>query len=582
MNIKKTSLVVSVLLVLAMLFSSLTLASAANTEVTAYESTTGSYDDGYNDGYDSGYNDGYYDGIYDGYDNGYNDGYYYGQASNKDIFTVIRERIEEIRYNIQNFFKNLKKKFKDAFGISDIDKNYLPSADTVNLGENEEAWAICEEFNEKTYALYYPDEPISYVKTEKVDIEITDCPGGKVTAALVNPVVKNFLVDEVEEYKNEIDYTTAMQRVDVYPTGLTSAKKTVNDDGTTDYEFVLIDEATFYDGEDDYYLNSNGELSYGYFYNYDVADVLIFNYLDLDPVKVKRATVYYPGTTVKATADAEGRLITLDILMPVEGSGRAQLYLAGLNVEVKGYRNESFEITYPGFDFDIDTDLIPDEQETLEGNEDAAALCEEFEKLLYNFSYGVPDDATIKYENTIDATVTDCPGGSTVASIINPVIDNFTGTNRQEEIVSKGDYSYYVTPIDLFPEGLTVAEKTVNADGTTDYKFVLVNEVAHFDGNRTYAIKYVDGKAQVYDLYHEAIYRQIRLEYVDLGPVTISKADIYYHGATITAKTDAEGRLIGFTLNHPVEGYATGKAGFIQATIGLAGVETENIEITYS
>ena len=71
-------------------------------------------------------------------------------------------------------------------------------------------------------------------------------------------------------------------------------------------------------------------------------------------------------------------------------------------------------------------------------------------------------------------------------------------------------------------------------------------------------------------------------ENLDLGPVTITSADIYYHGATITAKVDAEGRLVSYNVTSTVEGTSTGKVGHIRATIGLAGNDTETIEIVYS
>ena len=570
--------ITALLLALMMLFSSVTFVSAEGTTETP-ETTTGSYDEGYDDGYNSGYNDGYTDGFGDGYNTGFGDGYYEGSGSGMGIFETIRERIYEIRYRIQSFFKNLRKKFREIFGLSDIDKNYLPSADTTNLGEDENAYYICEEFNEKAYALYYPEKPINYTKTAKVGIEIVDCTGGKLVAGIVNPIVENYLVDEVTEYTYQQYFASGMQSVYVNPYGLQSATKTVNDDGTTDYEFLLIDEATFFDGEDDYLLDSDGELGFGNFYNYDVSDVMIMSYLNFDPVKIKRATIYYPGTTVKATADAEGRLITLDILMPVEGSGKVNM---GLNVELKGYRNESFDISYPDFDFDIDTDLIPDEsQDTLEDDAEATAIIEEFQDIVNDTAAAIPDDATLTRTRELQVQITDCPGGKTVASILDPIIDNFTGETTDTETLKEGETSYLLDTISLYPAGLITAEKTQNADGTTDYSFVLASEKAVFDGVRTYGVKYVDGAIIESALQHHYICMGVIPEYLDLGPVTISSADIYYQGAIITAKVDAEGRLVSYNVTSTVEGTGTGKAGPIRATIGLAGNDTETIEIVY-
>lgn len=573
--------IAAMLLVLTMLFSMVTLASAKGTEVPTTtpsgetETTDGSYDDGYNDGYDHGYSDGYFDG----YGSGWYDGYYNGAEENKDIFTIIRERIEEIRYNIQNFFKELRKKFLAAFGLSDIDKNYLPSADIANLGEDTEAYYLCKEFNEKMEALNYPMKPISYVKTAKVGIDIVDCTGGKLVAGIVNPVVESYLVDDVTEYEYEQYYAPGMQVVYVTPEGLKSATKTVNEDGTTDYEFVLIEEATFFDGEDDYLLDSNGELSFGNFYNYDVADVLLMSYFDADPVKIKRATIRYPGTTVKATADAEGRITALDILMPVEGSGKASAYLLNLNVEAKGYRNEGFTITYP--EININPDGLPDGSEaTLEENAEATALCEEFNTLFNGFSTAVPDTATIKRTRNIDAEASDV--SSVVESVVNPIIESFTGETVKEETVNKGEMPESTPYIELYPVGLITAEKTANEDGTTDYKFVLAKEAAHFDSRRTYGVRLVDGKVTECSLQHNSISKAINFEYMDLGAIDVKEADFRYPGATITAKTDAQGRLVSYNVISSSSCEATASVGPINVTASFDVTDTDNFEIIYS
>lgn len=568
--------ITALLLVFMMLFGSATLVSAKGTTETP-ETTTGSYDEGYDDGYNSGYNDGYTDGFGDGYNTGFDDGYNNGAEENKDIFTVIRERIEEIRENIKEFFKSLEKKIKAALGISDIDKNYLPSADRTNLGEDEEAYLICQEFNLMAWDLVCPETPISYTKTAKVGIEIVDCTGGKLVAGIVNPIVEKYLVDETKEYTYEQYYAPGMQSVYVRPEGLKSATKTVNEDGTTDYEFFLVDEATFFDGEDDYLLDSDGNLGYGNFYNYDVSDVMIMSYLDFDPVKIKCATIYYPGTTVKATADAEGRLITLDILMPVEGSGKVNM---GLNVELKGYRNESFDISYPEYSFDINTDLIPDEsQDTLEDDAEATAIIEEFQNLVNDTAAAIPDDATLIRTRDLEIEVGDCPAA--VKSIVQNIVDGFTGETTDTETLEKDEASYLLDTISLYPAGLITAEKTQNADGTTDYSFVLASEKAVFDGVRTYGVKYADGELVESALQHHYICMGVIPENLDLGPVKISSADIYYQGAIITAKVDAEGRLVSYNVTSTVEGTVTGKTGPISSTLGLEGTDTETIEIVY-
>lgn len=50
---------------------------------------------------------------------------------------------------------------------------------------------------------------------------------------------------------------------------------------------------------------------------------------------------------------------------------------------------------------------------------------------------------------------------------------------------------------------------------------------------------------------------------------------------TVTAKTDAQGRLIKYDMYMPVEGYATGRAGFINATLSAEGSSYVCITMDY-
>ena len=47
---------------------------------------------------------------------------------------------------------------------------------------------------------------------------------------------------------------------------------------------------------------------------------------------------------------------------------------------------------------------------------------------------------------------------------------------------------------------LTVAEKTVNEDGTTDYRFEVIEEAAYFDGYQTRGVRMIDGEVVYYNL----------------------------------------------------------------------------------
>ncbi|MBR2893365.1 MAG: hypothetical protein IKB94_05870, partial [Clostridia bacterium] len=113
-----------------------------------------------------------------------------------------------------------------------------------------------------------------------------------------------------------------------------------------------------------------------------------------------------------------------------------------------------------------DMDFIPDgSQATLEGDEAAAALCNEFNMLINDFVEEVPEAVIITKTENVGVEITDCPGGDTVKNIIQPIVDNFTGEWVNPYYCDKGDSAYFVQETYLVPEYLTAAEKTVNEDG---------------------------------------------------------------------------------------------------------------------
>lgn len=318
------------------------------------------YDDGYDDGWDDGYDWGESDGYYDGYEDGYYEGYYEAMNSEKDVVTIfdridafyedLLERIEIIKEKFIEFFQKL---FKTGdYAVTEEaypDTDFIPSPDQATLAGDEDAQALCDEFN--ALINNFPDNHggVDVTKTAEVGIEITDCPGGEIVKKLVQPVVDEYLVDsESTEYFYEDDYVYFFQETYVDPAGLVSAKKTVNEDGTTDYEFKLISEACFYNGYYTYPVTiEDGEAVVNdYFYHYDVADVIIVEYFYYDEVTVTKAEIVYPGATITAKTDAQGRLVEYDIDMPVNGEATGKFGLVKVDIGLDGYRNEGYSMVY--------------------------------------------------------------------------------------------------------------------------------------------------------------------------------------------------------------------------------------------
>ena len=318
------------------------------------------YDDGYNDGWDDGYESGEWDGYDEGYYDGYYEGYYEAMNSEKDVVTIfdridafyedLLERIELIKEKFIEFFQKL---FKTGdYAVTEEaypDTDFIPSPDQATLAGDEDAQALCDEFN--ALINNFPDNHggVDVTKTAEVGIEITDCPGGEIVKKLVQPVVDEYLVDsESTEYFYEDDTVYFFQETYVTPEGLVSAKKTVNEDGTTDYEFKLISEACFYNGYYTYPVTiEDGEAVVNdYFYHYDVADVIIVEYFYYDEVAVTKAEIVYPGATITAKTDAQGRLTEYNIDMPVNGEATGKFGLVKVDIGLAGYRNEGYSMVY--------------------------------------------------------------------------------------------------------------------------------------------------------------------------------------------------------------------------------------------
>lgn len=233
------------------------------------------------------------------------------------------------------------------------------------------------------------------------------------------------------------------------------------------------------------------------------------------------------------------------------------------------------EPTYPE-----NNTFIPDgTQPNLDGNEEVAALCTEFNNLIENSIY-ISEPVAITKNVNVDVVAKDIPAA--VQGIANEIIDSFTGETSVTNDYVAGDEAYTVQPTFIYPAGLASAEKTVNEDGTTDYKFVVVAEAAFYNGFYTYGVKLENGNIVPTELQHDSVADTILIEAADLGPVTITSAEIYYPGATITAKTDANGRLINYDISMPVSGTGTAKIALINVVANIEGCRDEGFVFTYA
>ena len=188
-------------------------------------------------------------------------------------------------------------------------------------------------------------------------------------------------------------------------------------------------------------------------------------------------------------------------------------------------------------------------------------------------------NVTTKKTETIAIQVKDLP--SIVASIVNPVVEKFTGTTENTFTFTNGVDADGRTPADkIIPggrdaavqaAGLASATATANADGGYTMKMTFVAETSKFDGTKNTSEP----------TYHMGAMDPLNLGTLDIKPITITEAELNYPGATIEATVDGQGRLVKLVQLLPLNGYGTGKAG-ISATINLEGSMDATYEMTYA
>ncbi len=184
---------------------------------------------------------------------------------------------------------------------------------------------------------------------------------------------------------------------------------------------------------------------------------------------------------------------------------------------------------------------------------------------------------TLKKHDIIKVDVANLP------SAVKGIVDNLTKTEPYEETFENGkgtadntrELTRWIIPgggrdAALQEAGIANATATANADGGYTMNITLVAETATFDGTTNTSEP----------THHMSVMDPLNLGSLDLGPVTISNADMKYPGATLTATVDSQGRLVKLVQKLPLEGTGTGKLG-LSITLELSGSMDGNYEFIY-
>ena len=183
-------------------------------------------------------------------------------------------------------------------------------------------------------------------KVETIAIEVKDLPGP--VAAIVNPVVEGFTGTTEKEYvfTNGVDADgnkTADRIIpggrdaNVQAAGIAEASATANADGGYTMKIKFVAESSNFDGTQN---TSEPEFHKG------AMDPLNLGGLDLGPIKIAEAGLDYPGATVEATVDSQGRLIKLVQLLPLGGFGTGKAGPIKATINLEGSMDATYEITY--------------------------------------------------------------------------------------------------------------------------------------------------------------------------------------------------------------------------------------------
>ncbi len=183
-------------------------------------------------------------------------------------------------------------------------------------------------------------------KTETIAIQVKDLPGA--VAAIVNPIVEGFTgtTESTYTFTNGVDADgnkTADRIIpggrdaNVQAAGIAEATATANADGGYTLKIKFVAESSNFDGTTN---TSEPEFHKG------AMDPLNLGGLDLGPIKISEAGLDYPGATVEATVDGQGRLIKLVQILPLGGFGTGKAGPIKATINLEGSMDATYEITY--------------------------------------------------------------------------------------------------------------------------------------------------------------------------------------------------------------------------------------------
>ena len=208
-------------------------------------------------------------------------------------------------------------------------------------------------------------------------------------------------------------------------------------------------------------------------------------------------------------------------------------------------------------------------------------MCEAYNDAINNYRSYRGEVTLHKVEN-ISVSLTSLPAAAkALEGVISDLIAGLTKPVDETYIFING----------TDPDGRSIGGKIIpyerDACVTTD-DIYSASVSANSDGGYTISLEFLaesttfDGTNTTEPIHHMTAMDPLNLGTLDLGPIEISSADMYYPGATVDLTVDGQGRLVKLIYTLPLEAECTCGMGFIKAEIGLEGFMDTTYEMSYT
>lgn len=194
------------------------------------------------------------------------------------------------------------------------------------------------------------------VQTENIQITVNDCSVSGLTS-LVNSIVQRFTGEKSATYKFVNGQATGVRPdgKEVEDEGVVSPTQVIPPKNRTfDITEAGVTEATAKkNGSDTVYTIKIKEESTTLQNPVPQFNAAAIGYLDLTKIsdkingaEITEANMHYPGSSVTATVNGDGKLVKLELYLPMDGYGAASLKVVKGNASFSGSQTETWTFTY--------------------------------------------------------------------------------------------------------------------------------------------------------------------------------------------------------------------------------------------